>query len=501
MISLIIVQGYWIVNAIKIEHERFASNVREALENVVGRVEKEETAQAVIKTLGDSTSDVFVFMDSSNRKGGNFMWKDNEDVTLVPVKRLVRAYARSRDTNKSKQIISHDTTFHTFSINKNGKLLIRDSVYIKKTTLVKNVVDELVSIKEFSGINERITQKQIDSLLSSNLNEKGIDAEFGFEVKNSDSTKAVLSNMANNKGITTGKPYKVELFPDELLAEQSFLYVYFPAQTSYVIKNISFMLGVSAIVILIIIGLFYKTIRLLISQKNLAEIRSDLINNVTHEFKTPLSTVSLACDALTEPELMSSEKSYLKYVDIIRDENKRLQFMVENILNTSLFENGGFILNKVKINLHELLEELIDSFEICISGHEGIIIQELKAVNFILHGDTLHIRNAIANVIDNSIKYSSGKPIVKIKTETINEILRLEIEDNGIGIPKHSVKKIFDTFYRVPTGNVHNVKGYGIGLSYAKKVFELHDATISVVSNTGKGSIFTIEFFQNDNQS
>jgi len=496
------VQGYWIINAIKIEEERFASNVREALKNVSTSAEKEETARVVIKTLGDSSSNVFVVKNSPNKREKKMIWTedvDEQDVAPLPVKRMLKIYAHANGKNKSKQITILDSTTQTISITKKGKTIIRDSIYVKKTALVKNVVDELVSIKELQRLDERITKEQIDSLLHSSFNEKGIDAPYKFEVKNAESTKAVFSNIEDNKKMVSEKSYKTELFPDEFLAGQSFLSVYFPDQTRYIIKNISFMLGISALVILIIIALFYKTIQLLISQKNLAEIRSDLINNITHEFKTPLATVSLACDALIEPELITSEQAYMKYVAIIRDENKRLQVMVESILNTSLFENGGFILNKTDIDFHELLEELTASFEMRIAEREGSLSKEFHANRSILHGDYLHLRNAIANILDNSIKYSIDKPVIRIKTDNEKEELRIEIEDNGIGISKHHAKKIFETFYRVPTGNVHNVKGYGIGLSYARKVIELHNGTISVEGKSGKGSIFTIKFFLDDN--
>ena len=495
-------QGYWIINAIKIEEERFANNVREALKNVATSAEKEETARVVIKTLGDSSSNVFVFKDSSKRKGEKMIWTedvDEQDITPMPVKRMLKVYAHAKGKNNSKQITVLDSTTHNISDTRRGKTIIRNSIYVKKTALVKNVVDELVSIKELQRLDERITKAQIDSLLHSSLNEKGIDAPYKFEVKNAESTKAVFSNINDNMKMASEKSYKTELFPDEFLAEQSYLYVYFPDETKYIIKNISFMLGISGLVIVIIIVLFYKTIRLLISQKNLAEIRSALINNITHEFKTPLSTVSLACDALTEPELIHSEQAYMKYVDIIREENKRLQLMVERILNTSLFENGGFILNNVEINFHELFEELTASFEMLVAEREGNLSKELHANRFMLKGDPLHLRNALANILDNSIKYSIDKPVIRIKTDNNKDKLRIKIEDSGIGILKHHTKKIFDTFYRVPTGNVHNVKGYGIGLSYARKVIELHNGTISIEGKPGKGSIFTIEFTLDDN--
>ena len=495
MILLILVQGYWIVNAINIEEERFGNNVREALESVVKNIEKEETARIVIKTLTDSSRKVFVIKDSLHGKNRQIKW--TEDFGQKPSKRIVSVFAERSDSDKTVKIISRDSTIHTISINDRTSQITRDSIYFRKTELVKNVVDELVSIKELQKIDERINKRQIDSLLHAKFSEKGIATPYLFEVRKINGDKMIFSNFNDNSKPSSVGFYKIVLFPGEMFAERGYLSVSFPDQTSFVIKSISVMLGVSILVLIIIVFLFYKTVQLLISQKNLADIRSDLINNITHEFKTPLATVSLACEALVEPQLMDKEQSYLKYVGIIKDENFRLQSMVENVLNTSLFENGGLILEKAEIDFHQLLTELVNSFEMRINESTGSITTELNANNSVLYGDRLHIRNAIANLLDNAIKYSDESPDIKIKTFSTSTKLNLEIEDNGIGIPKHHAKKIFDTFYRVPTGNIHNVKGYGIGLSYTKKIIALHNGNIHVESKPGKGSIFKIEFALN----
>lgn len=492
MICLIFVQAYWIVNAINIEEERFGNNVREALEDVVKSVEKEETARIVIKSLSDSSKNVFVIKDSVTVKKKKLEW--NENFVKMPTNRMLSIIAEKCDSKNSVKVITYDSLVRTMSSNRRTIKISRDSIFLKKTELVRNVVEELTSGKELQRINERISKNQIDSLLWTKFSEKGIVIPYFFTVRTVNNDRIIFSNILDTAKAPLTNSYKIILFPGDIFAQRGYLSVSFPEQTSFVIKNISFMLGISALVLIIIVFLFYKTVQLLIKQKNLADIRSDLINNITHEFKTPLATVSLACEALVDPQLMEKKESFLKYVGIIRDENIRLQSMVENVLNTSLFENGGLILEKTEIDFHQLIRDLLDSFEMKITDAYGNITTELGATNFFILGDNLHLRNAIGNLIDNALKYSDKNPVIKIKTYNRENKFVLEIEDQGIGIPKHHLNKIFETFYRVPTGNVHNVKGYGIGLSYTKKVVTLHNGEISVESKPGKGSIFKIEF-------
>jgi len=491
MICLILVQGYWIINAISIEEERFGNNVREVLEDVVKNVEKEETARIVIKSLSDSTRNMFIIKDLTTVNQKKIVWKDNPG--KMPSSRMMRIITDKCDSSSCIKVITYDSLTKTILPNKQTKQGKRDSVFIRKTELVQNVVEELTSGKELRRIDKRITENQIDSLLNIKFREKGIVTPYCFSVRTNRDDKIIFSNLSDTLKLASRNVFKISLFPGDIFAERAYLSVSFPGQTGYVVKNISFMLGISALVLLSIVFLFYKTIHLLITQKNLADIRSDLINNITHEFKTPLATVSLACEALVDPQLTDTKESSLKYVGIIKDENKRLQLMVENVLNASLFENGGLILEKTPLDFHELIRELLASFEMRLVDTKAVITTDLRAANFTLFGDKLHLRNAFSNLIDNAVKYSSDNPVIKIKTYNSGNKFIVEVRDNGIGISKHHLKKIFDTFYRVPTGNIHDVKGYGIGLSYTKKIINLHDGKIMVESKAGKGTTFKIE--------
>jgi two-component system phosphate regulon sensor histidine kinase PhoR len=262
---------------------------------------------------------------------------------------------------------------------------------------------------------------------------------------------------------------------------------------SYIVSSISSVLGISIILILFITGLYYKTVKLLFHQKKVVEIKNDLINNITHEFKTPISTISLACEALNEPRLAADRGSVSRYSGMIKEENDRLTELVENLLNTAALEKGEFELEKEKTDLHEILEEVIKAQRVRLEQTQGQITSDFDASESIINIDPFHIENVFHNLIDNAIKYAKDEPNVKVCTSNYNEGIVISVEDDGIGISKGDLKKIFDTFYRVPKGNIHDVKGNGIGLSYVKKMVEAHNGTIEVSSQINKGSKFIIK--------
>jgi two-component system phosphate regulon sensor histidine kinase PhoR len=224
----------------------------------------------------------------------------------------------------------------------------------------------------------------------------------------------------------------------------------------------------------------------------LSEIKNDFISNMTHEFKTPISTISLACEVLSDKSIEKSPERMNKYVKMIGDENKRLSLLVENILQTAILDKGQLKLKIQSIDIHNLIEQTITNIKLQVENKEGEISTDLKAANAVINGDRVHITNIVFNLIDNALKYSGDHPVIKISTRNDSEGVFISVEDNGIGISKENQKRIFDTMYRVPTGNIHNVKGFGLGLSYVKAVVEKHGGSINVESELGKGSTFTI---------
>jgi two-component system phosphate regulon sensor histidine kinase PhoR len=261
------------------------------------------------------------------------------------------------------------------------------------------------------------------------------------------------------------------------------------------------MLTLSGLLILVIIFSFYYTISTIFRQKKLSDVKNDFINNMTHEFKTPISTISLACEVLNDRSIAKTPERVDNYVKMIKDENSRLGLLVENILQTAILDKGEFRLKITPVDIHNVIEQAISNIQLAVSKKEGEILTHLDATQFTLQVDRVHMTNVIYNLIDNALKYSNEKPVITVSTKDTAAGIAISVQDNGIGISKENQKKIFEKLYRVPTGNVHNVKGFGLGLSYVKAIVEKHGGTVSVASELNKGSTFTIHLPMQHNEN
>lgn len=245
---------------------------------------------------------------------------------------------------------------------------------------------------------------------------------------------------------------------------------------------------------LMIISAFYVTVNALLRQKKVSEIKNDFINNMTHEFKTPLATISLAVDALRNQKVMQDREKMEYFSSIIKEENKRMNKHVETILQAAVMDRQELQLNKMPLHVHNLIEEIIDNYSLQFQEKKGSAELHLDARFDYIEADPVHFRNLISNLVDNAVKYSKENLLVKISTYNTNKNLVIRVEDNGIGMSKETVRRIFEKFYRAHTGNIHNVKGFGLGLSYVKTIVDAHQGKIKVESTLGKGSTFTLEF-------
>ena len=279
---------------------------------------------------------------------------------------------------------------------------------------------------------------------------------------------------------------------ENLVPVQSLILIV-PDMKSILFREMKWMVIGSIFFTLMIISAFYVTVYALIRQKKLSEIKNDFINNMTHEFKTPLATISLAVDALRNNKVIEDRTRMDYFSGIIKEENKRMNKHVETILQAALMERQELQLTKAPLNVHELLTDVISNYTLQLQEIEGRIELNLNAKNEVINGDEVHFRNLISNLIDNAVKYSKGKLVLKISSSNSAKNLVLKFEDNGIGMSKETVKRIFEKFYRAHTGNLHNVKGFGLGLSYVKTIIDAHDGRIKVESTIDKGSTFTLE--------
>lgn len=274
------------------------------------------------------------------------------------------------------------------------------------------------------------------------------------------------------------------------------LYLYIPESNNYIISSMGWMIVASIVLTTIIISAFALTVRTLFNQKKLSEIKSDFINNMTHELKTPLATISLAVDALNNKKVIGNEEQIRYYSGMIRDENKRMNKQVETILQAARIERQEITLNLQRLNAHDVIRQIADTLTLQIQEKHGSLTLQLKAAKHFVMADEVHFSNIINNLLDNAIKYSKEEVPVSIVIETVNNgsNLAIRIKDNGIGMTKETQARVFEKFYRAHTGNLHNVKGFGLGLSYVKAMVDAHHGRIKLDSAPGKGSTFIVSF-------
>ena len=278
----------------------------------------------------------------------------------------------------------------------------------------------------------------------------------------------------------------------ENLSKEEFLVIVVPHQRSIVLREIGWFILGAIFFTIIITTAFFVTIRTLLRQKKLSEIKSDFINNMTHEFKTPLATISLAVDALKNEKVVGDKDKTNYFTGVIKEENKRMNKQVETILQAALLDKQKVQLNLKNSSAHELITSALNNIALPIEEKNGKLIYNLDATKDLIMADEVHFTNFINNLLDNAVKYSKENPQIKLTTSNIGNSLKIKIEDNGIGMNKETLNRIFEKFYRAHTGNVHNVKGFGLGLSYVKSMVEAHRGTIKTESTLGKGSCFII---------
>lgn len=294
------------------------------------------------------------------------------------------------------------------------------------------------------------------------------------------------------------KPFIIPILPNtenslDDVASYEQLIVIIPNYEDQVWASLRWIIIVAAVFMMIIIAAFYVTVRSLLNQKKLSEIKSDFINNMTHEFKTPLATISLAVDAIRNEKVRNNPEKMNYFSGIIKEENVRMNKHVETILQAALMEKQELELRKEETHVHEMLDQVLENYQLQLQGKNGQVTKLYNAKNDLASVDPVHFGNLLSNLVDNAIKYSKETIELKISTHSTNKQLIIRIEDNGIGMSKETVKRVFEKFYRAHTGNLHNVKGFGLGMSYVKTVIDAHKGKIRVESTVGKGSIFTIE--------
>jgi len=514
LLALICVQLYWISSAIKLTEQHFEQDVNDALNNVVTRFEKVSTVSKLTQKFNfrkeairwlapkqDTTMHGAKIVSDTNREHNTYSIQNNQ--YNVKVSEELTSDSNGVTTSKVKHTYyTHDSAMDGFNagIQFEGASASTEANAIDKrlgwimhrSDVMNELFDELVSINIYNDVNPQIDPMQVDSLLKSALRDKDIRVPYYFGILNSLRDTVIIASKGSKNSELLGSHYMVNILPKNVFMRPHYLSIYFPTETNHILYKLRFILLSSLILIIIIIGSFYFTISTIFRQKKLSEIKNDFINNMTHEFKTPISTISLASEVLSDKTIEKTVENTQKYLQIIRNENKRLAGMVETILQIAVLDKGELKLKIQEVDVHQVISDVVQSMHLLIQNKNGKVTLELNAQHYSLYADRMHIGNIIYNLIDNAIKYCNMEPSIKIVTSSTNDELIISVQDNGIGISNEDQKKIFETFYRIPTGNVHNVKGFGLGLSYVKAVTEKHNGHVEVTSELGNGSTFIV---------
>jgi len=340
--------------------------------------------------------------------------------------------------------------------------------------------------------------RSIDSLINKRLRKNNIFIKYEFNIFNEADDQLLYQFSGSKKSDFLSKAYAFAFHSNDKV-QQIYVMVYFINQRLFLLRKEGAVLIISVILILSVIFLFWYSLSTIIRQSKLSVLKNDFINNMTHEFKTPISTISLACQALTDKDMPKSFDLYDAYIPIIAEENKRLGGMAEKILQTALIDKGQLKLNQEWVNVHDVIQDVVKNIEIQITQKGGKLSFSLHADRFVVKADRLHLSNLIYNLLDNANKYTFENPLIEVGTQKDGDCFKFYVKDNGIGISKTNQKKIFDKLYRVPTGNVHNTKGFGLGLSYVKAIVDKHGGIISLESQLQKGTKFEVRLpFDNE---
>ena len=323
------------------------------------------------------------------------------------------------------------------------------------------------------------------------LAEENINSSFDYALYNAYTSQFVVEPTFISKALILKSEYLFKLKNNEKFIAPHYLILFFPSERNIFFQRMSSIVILIICFIILIVLICGATMTALYRQKKTADVKNDFINNMTHEFKTPISTISLACEVIEDKSLNDMDAK-MAYVSIIKDENLRLQKMVENILLTAQLNKGQLRMNVELVNVRALIEKILHNLSLQVISKGGKISSQLNAEEHYIFADPVHIENIIMNLLENAIKYSQDKPFIEIRTHNEGKNLVIEVEDKGIGIAKKDIKKIFNEFYRVPHGNRHDTKGFGLGLGYVKKIVSLHHGNINVKSELGKGSTFIV---------
>lgn len=506
LIGIILVQVYWFNSSFKNNDEQFKFHVKQVIGNVADKLQKREAYSFYDKynRIKDSTGKIpqkkdlleFYYVQRNTKTNKTIVYSNsiisedydissslfnkkfnNERFKNFSSKRITEVYNNNGiDKPNLQQSLLPDVT-----IEKSGNLDVLDKVQFE------------ISYKDIAAVTpleERVSNETLQKLLKTELEEWGVKTKFEFAIySNGLATKIKSNEFKYDKEAT----YSIPIFTDNEGNNKYELLVTFPHKKKFLLSELVSITVLSIIFTLIIIVAYSSALNQLIRQRHISEIKTDFINNMTHEFKTPIATINLALDAIKNPKIIEDKEKVFKYLQMIRDENKRMHAQVENVLRISRLEKKELDIEKESSNVEEVINDAIEHVNLILEDRQGKISTHFDANRTTVLINEVHFTNVIVNVLENAIKYSPDVPEIDVYTENVKDMILIKVRDNGLGMSKVAQKRVFEKFYREHTGDLHNVKGHGLGLAYVKRIVEDHNGQVYVESEKGKGSTFIIK--------
>ena len=497
-VVLLGLQLTYIQEMANMKKEQFDESVNRALYQASRNLELNQTLKYLEKDVNETERKAFKHDSVGTRSGDlddgtvqhshqySVIGKDGTIYSSFELKTIA-----TRPSQMPKAMILRSDRNSISEASKSLQEIVKNR-YVYQKALLDEVVYNILYQASEKPLKERINFRLLDQDIKAELMNNGINIPYHFTVTTQDGREVYRCPDYTGDGIEY--TYSQVLFRNDPANKMGVVKIHFPDMSSYIYSSIRFMIP-SVVFTLVLLVTFIFTIVVIFRQKRYSEIKNDFINNMTHELKTPIASISLAAQMLNDKSVTKSEKMMEHLGGVINDETKRLRFLVEKVLQMSMFDKKKAVFKKKELDLNEMVENTAKSFSLRVEHTGGKIYTEIEAIDSTMYVDEMHFQNVIFNLMDNAVKYRKmDKPLdIYLRTWNDDEHLYLSIRDTGLGIKKENLKKIFDKFYRVHTGNVHDAKGFGLGLAYVHKVVDLHDGEIKVESEYGKGTTFTIK--------
>lgn len=492
-LALLFLQLNYIEEMAEMKKEQFDESVNRALYQASRNLELNETLRYLESYV--STTNSANALDSTLASGGKSHQtstggKSGKAYTSFELKTL-----QNKPSQTPKAMILRNDSNSLSAAKKTLQQMVRNR-YVYQKAMVNEVVYNILYSASEKPLKERINFKLLDQDLKAELMNYGINIIYHFTVSTQDGREVYRCSdwpADVTEAEVEKSSYSQVLFRNDPQSNMGVVKVFFPDMNSYIFSSVRFMIP-SIIFTLVLLVTFIFTIVVIFQQKRYSEIKNDFINNMTHELKTPIASISLAAQMLNDKSIQKPQLMLDHLSGVVLDESKRLRFLVEKVLQMSMYDRKKAVLKKKYVDLNEMIETIANSFTLRVEHAGGKVYTDIEAVDSTIYVDEMHFQNVIFNLMDNAVKYAKPETPLNVYLKTWNEggSVFLSVRDTGQGIKKENLKKIFEKFYRVHTGNRHDVKGFGLGLAYVKRMVDLHDGEIRVDSNYGKGTTFTI---------